>query len=188
MMKLKRLIIGGLLAFALLIAPIYNITLLASEIGNNDNDEIIDIIENEEEGNQTWLAKQLEIYGVPTAIATIISGLGVGGALTLFTKLFRKKNREIAFLLKELGMSEKTLKSVLVKLDLVAAKSEEFSLENETTIKNFITQEVKPIFEELKTVKEEINNHSKSLYNGALKVIKLLTTETEEDINSKEKM
>jgi len=172
MKRIKMLIIIGILAFSFIIVPI---RILATAETTEQPDIVAD--------GESWLAKQLETYGVPSAISAIISAFGVSGALWIFTKLFRRKNKEIVDGLKQLGLSEKALEKTLLKLAELETKFEAIEQRTESRLNEFFEKDVTLLTVELKSMYKELVATNNQLQNGALKIINLLTEpkETEKD-------
>lgn len=170
MKRLKRMVALGLLMFSVFLAPI---TVYASTSGTNDD-------------NQTWLAKQLETYGVPVAITTVISGWGVSGAIWLITKIFRKKDKEISSALKSLKLTADTLEAVIKKLNGVEAKLSITETKSAERANQLYTASILPLFEKTENLAQDLISITEGLKYGALKVLNLLTEPSEYEITAEE--
>ena len=177
MKRLKYLIVLGIMAFTALLAPIV--------IYGNDTAEApgTETTAEEETDNRTWLARQLETYGVPAAISTIIGGSGVGGAIWLVTRLFRKKNKEILSALKELGLTQKALDAVTghIKEIEIRLKNNETNLSEKLNTMHDLN--IVPLVKTIEILAKDLTTVKGELRDGALKIIKLLT---EAEKNEKE--
>lgn len=134
-----------------------------------------------EEG--TWLARQLEIYGIPTAIAGIISSFGTGGAIWLFTKGFRNSKKQMVKGLEAVGLTSNQINGLMLKLEKVENKLEELENKSKKDMDTTYQDRVIPLLMEVKELATELAVTKEELKNGALKIINLLTEGQEEEIN-----
>lgn len=127
------------------------------------------------EETQSWLAHQLEVYGVPTAISATISSLGTGGAIWLFTRGFKNSKKQMVKALESMGLSSDSLYKIITKLDKMESRLnalEELSMKNMETTYN---DRVIPLLNKVEAMQSELFAVKDDLKNGALKIINLLT-------------
>jgi len=173
---IKILIVIGIFVFVLIVLPIK----ISAEIENINTES--DIVEE----NESWLAQQLEIYGVPSAISAIISASGVGGVIWFVLKMFRRKNKEIVEGLKQLGLSSKALDKVISKLSTVEIKIAALECDTVNRLNEINDKKIMPLMDEMEKVYYELVQTKDRLHNGALKIINLLTN-TSDPVISTEK-
>ena len=123
-----------------------------------------------EEG-QSWLAKQLEIYGVPAGISATL-GTAVGFLLYyLATKGLRKVKNEFISATDKTKITSNTLSKLIDEV-----KQEKLEIQN--TYKEFekITNElIVPLLKETREQLAEVRLTKNELNKGASKIIKSLT-------------
>ncbi len=138
---------------------------------------------------QTWLATQLETYGVPAGISAGI-GIIVGYGLTwIISRGLRKTS---GLLTKVFSAGTTTLQTADANITKLIVSNQKLVEENKQTITglmNQVTGLVNEIIElkskvsdyqsEVVSLHNEIAAQKSELQNGALKIIKLLTEGTE---------
>ena len=129
-----------------------------------------------EEG-QSWLAKQLETYGVPTAISSIIVSFGTGGTIWLFLRGFKKSKGQMIAALEKVGLSAESLNNVLGKLDYVEKRLEDLETESKKNMETTYQEKVIPILNDVKNTLSEIQTMKEEIKDGTLKIVKSLTEE-----------
>lgn len=129
-----------------------------------------------EEG-QSWLARQLETYGVPSAIAAVIASFGTSGAIWFLLRGFKKSKGQMIAALKALGLSADTLNKVLDRLDQVEKRLEEVETITRENAEKTYTEKVIPLLDEVKNTLSEIHAMKEEIKDGSLKIVKSLTDE-----------
>lgn len=134
-----------------------------------------------EEG--TKLAKLLETYGVPTAIAAVISSFGTGGAVWLLTKGFRNSKGQMIKALEKMGLTEVQLTNLMNKLNQVESKLEAVEADFTKNMNNTYQERVIPLLQEVKELASDLNATKEEVKNSSLKIINLLTEDVKEENN-----
>ena len=156
-----------------LVVVIFLLLLLVPDLFASNGDVV-------EEG-QSWLATQLETYGVPAGISAAI-GTAVGFLLYyLATKGLRKVKNEFLDATGKTKITNNTLNKLIEEI-----KQEKLEIQN--TYKEFekITNEIiKPLLQETREQLAEVRLTKNELNKGASKIIKSLTegiTEENEEV------
>jgi hypothetical protein len=131
--------------------------------------------------SQSWLARQLETYGVPSAIAAVIAAVGTYLAIFLGTRGFKKSKGSMIAALERIGLSADTLNNVLEKINLVEKRLEEVELKSQKNMEITYQERVLPLLDMTKKTLDEIYIIKDELKNGALKTIQLLTDPINDD-------
>lgn len=155
----------------LLLVMIFVITFLMTlsvQVYGVDGSNLVD------EG-QSWLARQLETYGVPAGIAAIIASLGTYLAIFLGTRGFKKSKGSMIAGLEKIGLSAEVLNKVIDKLDHVEKKLEDVEELSRINADKTYNERVVPLLDMTEKTLDEIYAIKDELKNGALKTIRLLT-------------
>ena len=136
-------------------------------------EDAVDIVDK----SQSWLAEQLETYGVPSAIAAVIASFGTGGAIWLLLRGFKKSKGQMIAALKAMGLSADTLNKVLDRLDQVEKRLEEVETITRENAEKTYTEKVIPLLDDVEKTLSEIHAMKDEIKNGTQKIIKSLTSE-----------
>ncbi len=136
-------------------------------------DGAVDIVDK----SQSWLAEQLETYGVPTAIASVIVSFGTGGAIWLLLRGFKKSKGQMIAALEKMGLSADSLNNVLEKLDYVEKRLEDLEVESKKNMETTYQERVIPLLDEVKNTLTEIYAMKEEIKDSSLKIVKSLTDE-----------
>lgn len=136
-------------------------------------DGAVDIVDK----SQSWLAEQLETYGVPSAIAAVIASFGTGGAIWLLLRGFKKSKGQMIAALKAMGLSADTLNKVLDRLNQVEKRLEEVETITRENAEKTYTEKVIPLLDDVEKTLSEIHAMKEEIKNGTQKIIKSLTSE-----------
>lgn len=129
-----------------------------------------------EEG-QSWLARQLETYGVPSAIAAVIASFGTSGAIWFLLRGFKKSKGQMIAALKAMGLSADTLNKVLDRLDHVEKRLEEVETITRENAEKTYTEKVIPLLDDVEKTLSEIRAMKEEIKDSSLKIVKSLTDE-----------
>lgn len=129
-----------------------------------------------EEG-QSWLARQLETYGVPSAIAAVIASFGTSGAIWFLLRGFKKSKGQMIAALKAMGLSADTLNKVLDRLNQVEKRLEEVEAITRENAEKTYTEKVIPLLDDVEKTLSEIRAMKEEIKDSSLKIVKSLTSE-----------
>lgn len=136
-------------------------------------DGAVDIVDK----SQSWLAEQLETYGVPSAIAAVIASFGTSGAIWFLLRGFKKSKGQMIAALKAMGLSADTLNKVLDRLNQVEKRLEEVETITRENAEKTYTEKVIPLLDDVEKTLCEIHAMKDEIKNGTQKIIKSLTSE-----------
>ncbi len=136
---------------------------------------------------KTKLADQFEKYVVPVVVSSVLGGTGISGALWLFLRLFKKKDKETIKALEHLGLTEKSLTKILLKLENLEQRLTRNETKNDNQIKELIDKEIKVLLDNVAILTDDLVTAKDDMTSGALKIINLLTEPVEEEVAPQKK-
>lgn len=136
------------------------------------NGDVMDQVEN-----ISKIALWLEDYGIPVALSSAISGLGVSGAVYLVSRGLKKSSNETKSTLKEVGATSEKLKQVNEKLDGVLVKLENYEKEFITKLDNSFNEKILPVYNEIQIQQQELKDMQSNIENGIGQIVKDLEQE-----------
>ncbi len=148
---------------------------------NLADNEIIedDPIENNT-NETTWLARQLEELGVPIAISTGIGSLATAGGISLITRGFRKKNKEISKELEKAKLTGKELKEAKDEIKLLNNSLKDYEKATKEKVDNLVKEQISPLLEEVRDLAVDLKEIKNNYKAGAEKLNRLVDGNLEE--------
>lgn len=168
MMKRIRLLITiGVLAFSVAIA---------AGVKVRAETDIPPGLEETIEDGQSWLAQQLEQIGVPAGITALIVSVGVSLGILIVTKFFKKIGKNIIDALFKLNLTNEAINKYIDKLGKIEEKLDAIENDAHARLQQTIKNDLQPAILEVKALYNEVKVMKEHLYNGSLKIIKLLNS------------